>query len=279
MTICSPTEDSWQPLYLTHATRMSKPRSLKAWLVQLPIWSTMVGRTLTTMPSSTTWRRRPNSRYFWSQYRHANKGTITSLLPTTSSASFVNIHPQYLLVRLPTTPSTNKKAWGLLQITFPSRYFLGCYSHGLHLFVKDMFAVTKTKKSRPSRGHLSRPIPIRAHAGIYCLLQGCRQVLSQPSHRQGSPTRSAALCRCLNARTSRSDSLGNNSSHVLDLIGVRTALACHRHRLRLCARYICPEKWEIKDDALLNSLLDPLEGLSMLNCGKLELGAAPDFQH
>jgi hypothetical protein len=32
-------------------------------------------------------------------------------------------------------------------------------------------------------------------------------------------------------------------------------------------------------DALLNSLLDPLEGLSMVNCGKLELGAAPDFQH
>jgi len=32
-------------------------------------------------------------------------------------------------------------------------------------------------------------------------------------------------------------------------------------------------------DALLSSLLDPLEGLGMLNCGKLELGAAPDFQH
>jgi hypothetical protein len=30
-------------------------------------------------------------------------------------------------------------------------------------------------------------------------------------------------------------------------------------------------------DALLNSLLDPLEGLGMLNCGKLELGAALDF--
>ncbi len=33
------------------------------------------------------------------------------------------------------------------------------------------------------------------------------------------------------------------------------------------------------NDALLSSLLDPLEGLSMLNCGKLELGAALDFQH
>jgi len=32
-------------------------------------------------------------------------------------------------------------------------------------------------------------------------------------------------------------------------------------------------------DALLSSLLDPLEGLGVLNCEKLELGAAPDFQH
>jgi len=43
--------------------------------------------------------------------------------------------------------STNKKAWGLLQITFPSSYFQGCCSHGLHLFVKDVFAVMKTKKA------------------------------------------------------------------------------------------------------------------------------------
>jgi hypothetical protein len=28
----------------------------------------------------------------------------------------------------------------------------------------------------------------------------------------------------------------------------------------------------INNDALLSSLLDPLEGLGMLNCGKLELG-------
>jgi len=104
MTFCSPTEDNWQPFYWTLATRMSKPRSLRAWLVQLPVWSAMVGRTLTTMPSSTTWRHRLNSPCFWSQYWQANKGTITSLLSTTLSASFANIHPQYLLVRLPTIP-------------------------------------------------------------------------------------------------------------------------------------------------------------------------------
>jgi hypothetical protein len=32
-------------------------------------------------------------------------------------------------------------------------------------------------------------------------------------------------------------------------------------------------------DALLSSLLNPLEGLSVLNCENMELGGAPNFQH
>jgi len=32
-------------------------------------------------------------------------------------------------------------------------------------------------------------------------------------------------------------------------------------------------------DALLSSLLNPLEGQSVLNYGNMELGGAPDFQH
>jgi hypothetical protein len=32
-------------------------------------------------------------------------------------------------------------------------------------------------------------------------------------------------------------------------------------------------------DALLSSLLNPLEGPSVLNCSNMELGGAPDFQH
>jgi hypothetical protein len=32
-------------------------------------------------------------------------------------------------------------------------------------------------------------------------------------------------------------------------------------------------------DALLSSLLNPLEGPSVLNCGNMELGGTPDFQH
>ncbi|KAH9275057.1 hypothetical protein BASA83_002771 [Batrachochytrium salamandrivorans] len=43
--------------------------------------------------------------------------------------------------------STNKKAWTLLREMFPSCYFQGCCSHGIHLPVKDIFAATKTKKA------------------------------------------------------------------------------------------------------------------------------------
>ncbi|KAJ1330272.1 hypothetical protein BSLG_009587 [Batrachochytrium salamandrivorans] len=44
--------------------------------------------------------------------------------------------------------STNRKAWTLLREMFPSCYFQGCCSHGIHLLVKDIFAATKTKKAR-----------------------------------------------------------------------------------------------------------------------------------
>jgi uncharacterized circularly permuted ATP-grasp superfamily protein len=35
---------------------------------------------------------------------------------------------------------------------------------------------------------------------------------------------------------------------------------------------------KMNDDALLSSLLNPLEGPSVLSCGNMELGGAPDFQ-
>jgi hypothetical protein len=42
--------------------------------------------------------------------------------------------------------SANKKAWEVLKTNYPSRFFQGCTSHGLHL-VKDIFCATKTKKA------------------------------------------------------------------------------------------------------------------------------------
>jgi hypothetical protein len=42
--------------------------------------------------------------------------------------------------------NANKKAWQLLKARFPLCYFQGCCSHGLHLFVKDVFGAMKSKK-------------------------------------------------------------------------------------------------------------------------------------
>jgi len=46
-------------------------------------------------------------------------------------------------------------------------------------------------------------------------------------------------------------------------------------------RHLLQEKvlTDMTIDALLSSLLNPLEGPSVLNCGNMELGGAPDFQH
>ena len=49
--------------------------------------------------------------------------------------------------------SANKNAWQILSKKFPTKYFQGCCSHGLHLLAKDIFTARKTKKlgeSEPS---------------------------------------------------------------------------------------------------------------------------------
>ncbi len=42
--------------------------------------------------------------------------------------------------------NANKKAWQLLKAKFLSCYFQQCCSHGMHLFIKDVFGAMKTKK-------------------------------------------------------------------------------------------------------------------------------------
>ena len=43
--------------------------------------------------------------------------------------------------------ATNKKVWGELEEKYPSCFFHGCVSHGLHLLVKDIFAAKKTEST------------------------------------------------------------------------------------------------------------------------------------
>jgi len=70
--------------------------------------------------------------------------------------------------------STNKKAWGLLNNMFPSRYFQGCASHGLHLFVKDVFAATKTKKAGQAESTYPDQYPFEA---ILEFVASCKDVV------------------------------------------------------------------------------------------------------
>ena len=41
--------------------------------------------------------------------------------------------------------AANKKAWGILQGIYPELFFHGCICHGLHLIVKDIFALEKRR--------------------------------------------------------------------------------------------------------------------------------------
>jgi hypothetical protein len=59
-------------------------------------------------------------------------------------------------------------------------------------------------------------------------------------------------------------------------------------KICVCLHFFIIELWKYMidvilknylSDALLSSLLNPLEGQSVLNYGNMELGGAPDFQH
>jgi hypothetical protein len=94
-----------------------------------------------------TWRCRPAAACLWRQCRQASKGTIISSSPTTSLASFAATSLRFFAGAVTDNTATNIKAWAVLQTMFVSCYFQGCCSHGLHLFVKDVFVVTKTRKA------------------------------------------------------------------------------------------------------------------------------------
>ncbi len=70
--------------------------------------------------------------------------------------------------------AANKKAWSLLEERFPSFYFQGCCSHGIHLLVKDVFAATKTKKP----GDEERTFPIGyPFAQLLTFVSRCKQIV------------------------------------------------------------------------------------------------------
>jgi Protein of unknown function (DUF 659) len=61
-----------------------------------------------------------------------------------------------LLVRLLTIHPPVRRLGYCCMIMLPSCYFQGCCSHGIYLFVKDIFAATKNKKT----GNIETTYPI-----------------------------------------------------------------------------------------------------------------------
>jgi Protein of unknown function (DUF 659)/hAT family C-terminal dimerisation region len=70
--------------------------------------------------------------------------------------------------------STNKKAWKLLEEMFPSSYFQGCCSHGIHLLVKDIFAATKTKRNGAIEATYPTGYPFE---DMLMFTAGCRDIV------------------------------------------------------------------------------------------------------
>ncbi len=246
MTVCSPTENSWRPLCSMPTMRMSKPRLLRAWLVQLPVWSAMAGRTLTTMPSSITWRRCLNSPYFWNQYWQANKGTITSLLLTTSRASFANIHPKYLLLRLPTTPLQTRRRGACCRL--PSRCATSrgvvpmTFIYSLRTCLRR-WSQRKPAKSRP-------PIPTNTCSSSCWKLLPAARMSSSTFTTITSPRLTYKICSSLPVLERWYEPLrlaGEQFKPCARPYWSQNSTCMSSSSLVTCARYIYPEKWEIKD--------------------------------
>jgi hypothetical protein len=70
--------------------------------------------------------------------------------------------------------SANKKAWKTLKETFPSTYFQGCNTHGLHLLVKDVFGATKTRKAGSNTPTFPDGYKFEA---LQVFVDGCRDVV------------------------------------------------------------------------------------------------------
>ena len=117
-------------------------------ILQIPlfVWQLTDGPISITIQLSLTWSPHQPQVCFLSLFLLVNKDT----------ANWIASDIQRVMDGYPTTifagavtdnTSTNKNAWEQLSKLYPSAFFQGCTSHGLHLLVKDIFAATKTRKA------------------------------------------------------------------------------------------------------------------------------------
>ena len=68
----------------------------------------------------------------------------------------------------------NNLAWKMLHQKHPSKFFQGCASHGLNLFVKDIFSPSKTKKNGQADATYPEEYPFEY---LLKLLEDCKYVV------------------------------------------------------------------------------------------------------
>jgi Protein of unknown function (DUF 659) len=111
----------------------------------------------------------------------------------------------------------NKSAWELLKTEHPGMFFQGCVSHGLHLFVSDIFSATKKKC-----GHLVADYP-EGYPFKYILdfVHECKNVniLPQPSGFKGTAESDVEGCQVEDAGMDGTYLLGFNQNNGRDHAG------------------------------------------------------------
>jgi Protein of unknown function (DUF 659) len=107
----------------------------------------------------------------------------------------------------------NKKAWAILREKYPTMFFQGCTSHGLHLIVKDIFAATETKKGRFLEPTYTDGFPFESlvqfaisckdiakffhnHHVVKAKLSGLQKLQKLPALAKQAPTRWGSIQQC-----------------------------------------------------------------------------------
>jgi len=118
-----PNKKSWQPLYSTPTTRMSKPKVAKGMIGATSClinegWSNVINDAIINYMAAS-----PEFALFLKSVSTGQQGHDHKFI-TDDIERVIREHPSTIFARAITNnTSTNKKEWGLLHITFPSRYF------------------------------------------------------------------------------------------------------------------------------------------------------------
>jgi hypothetical protein len=119
------------------------------------------------------------------QHRHTSEWIATDIerVITQNNIKFAGV--------VTDNTSANKKAWEILAARFPSLFFQGCTSHGLHLLVKDMFPAAKST----NREIINQDFLLGIRLRIFSTFRQMLRTLSSSSTVVTASSRSYQSCR------------------------------------------------------------------------------------